>query len=90
MTGRRTYVVACLAGHGIGPEITAAASRALAGLGREHGFAIEEVRAVHPMPEGSGIPILESDAPELQRVIHAINDRIFAPQDLRLVLRRTA
>ena len=45
MTGRRTYVVACLAGHGIGPEITAAASRALAGLAREHGFAIEEL---HP------------------------------------------
>ena len=30
VTARRTYVVACLAGHGIGPEITAAASRALA------------------------------------------------------------
>lgn len=45
MTGRRTYVVTCLAGHGIGPEITAAASRALGGLAREHGFAIEEL---HP------------------------------------------
>ena len=33
MTARPTYVVACLAGHGIGPEITAAASRALARLG---------------------------------------------------------
>ena len=60
MTGRRTYVVACLAGHGIGPEITAAASRALAGLAREHGFAIEELhppfdsealtRSGHPLP----------------------------------------
>ena len=30
MTARRRYVVACLAGHGIGPEVTAAASRALA------------------------------------------------------------
>jgi len=45
VTGRRTYVVACLAGHGIGPEITAAASRALGGLAREHGFGIEEL---HP------------------------------------------
>ena len=45
MTGRRTYVVACLAGHGIGPEITAAASRALARLAREHGFDVEEL---HP------------------------------------------
>ena len=60
MTGRRTYVVACLAGHGIGPEITAAASRALAGLAREHGFAVEELhppfdtealtRSGHPLP----------------------------------------
>jgi len=63
---------------------------ALTTLAREHGFAIEEVRAVHELPEGVRIPILENDAPELQRVIHAVNDRIFAPQDLRLVLRRTA
>jgi 3-isopropylmalate dehydrogenase len=45
MSPRRTYVVACLAGHGIGPEITAAASRALARLAREHGFDVEEL---HP------------------------------------------
>jgi len=63
---------------------------ALTVLAREHGFAIDEVRAVHELPEGTRIPILENDPPELQRVIHAINDRLFAPQDLRLVLRRTA
>ena len=63
---------------------------ALTTLAREHGFAIEEVRAMHELPEGTRIPILESDAPELQRIVHAINDRLFAPQDLRLVLRRTA
>jgi 3-isopropylmalate dehydrogenase len=45
MTGRSRYLVACLAGHGIGPEVTAAASRALARLGREHGFHVEEL---HP------------------------------------------
>jgi 3-isopropylmalate dehydrogenase len=45
MSNRSRYVVACLAGHGIGPEVTAAASRALARLGREHGFDIEEL---HP------------------------------------------
>lgn len=39
------YVVTCLAGHGIGPEVTAAASRALAELSRAHGFRIDEV---HP------------------------------------------
>jgi SAM-dependent methyltransferase len=61
---------------------------ALTVLAREHGFAIEEVRAVHELPEGTRIPMLESDPPELQRVVHAVNDRLFAPQDLRLVLRR--
>jgi 2-polyprenyl-3-methyl-5-hydroxy-6-metoxy-1,4-benzoquinol methylase len=61
---------------------------ALTVLAREHGFAIDEIRAVHELPEGTRIPVRESDSPELQRVIHAINDRFFAPQDLRLVLRR--
>lgn len=61
---------------------------ALTVLAREHGFAIDEARAVHEIAEGTRIPILESDAPELQRVIHAVNDRLFAPQDLRLVLRK--
>ena len=72
MTGRRTYVVACLAGHGIGPEITAAASRALAGLGREHGFAIEELhppfdsealtRSGHPLPAATRQATSSADA----------------------------
>jgi hypothetical protein len=54
------YVVACLAGHGIGPEVTAAASRALADLSRHHGFRIDEIhppfdteaiaRSGHPLP----------------------------------------
>jgi SAM-dependent methyltransferase len=62
---------------------------ALTVLAREHGFAIDEVRAVHELPEGTHIPILPTDAPELQRVVHAINDRLFAPQDLRMVLRKS-
>jgi len=61
---------------------------ALVLLAREHGFVIDEARAIHPFPEGTRIPILESDAPELQRVIHAVNDRLFAPQDLRVIARR--
>lgn len=65
-------------------------SAALTVLAREHGFAIEEIRALHELPEGTRIAILESDPRELQRVIHAVNDRLFAPQDLRLVLRREA
>ncbi|HEX8254314.1 MAG TPA: class I SAM-dependent methyltransferase [Thermoanaerobaculia bacterium] len=61
---------------------------ALTLLAREHGFEIAEVRAVHDLPEGARIPILPTDPPELQRVIHAVNDRLFAPPDLRLVFRR--
>jgi SAM-dependent methyltransferase len=62
---------------------------ALTVLAREHGFDIDEIRAVHELPEGARIPILPSDAPELQRMIHAVNDRLYAPPDLRLILRRT-
>jgi SAM-dependent methyltransferase len=60
---------------------------ALTVLAREHGFEIAEARAVHELGEGLRIPIREEDPPELQRVIHAINERFFAPADLRLVLR---
>jgi 3-isopropylmalate dehydrogenase len=45
MTRRTTYVVACLSGHGIGAEVMAEASRALAGVSRLHGFRIEEAHA---------------------------------------------
>jgi O-antigen chain-terminating methyltransferase len=61
---------------------------ALTVLAREHGFEIVEIRAVHELPEGTRIPILPTDAPELQRVIHAVNDRLYAPPDLRLILGR--
>ena len=61
---------------------------ALTVLAREHGFEIAEIRAVHELPEGVRIPLLESDPVELQRVIAAINERFFAPQDLRLVVRK--
>jgi SAM-dependent methyltransferase len=61
---------------------------ALTVVAREHGFEIAEVRAVHELPEGARIAILPTDAPEVQRVIHAINHRLYAPQDLRLVLRK--
>jgi len=45
MTNRRKYVVACLSGHGIGPEVMAVASRAFASVSRLHGFDVVEV---HP------------------------------------------
>ena len=49
MTERTIYTVACLSGHGIAPEVMAAASRALARVSALHGFRIHET---HP-PFGS-------------------------------------
>jgi 3-isopropylmalate dehydrogenase len=45
MTSRRSYTVACLSGHGIGPEVMAQASRALERVARLHGFRVDEI---HP------------------------------------------
>ncbi len=54
---------------------------ALTLLAREHGFDIDDVRAVHEWPEGTR---LAGEGP----LVDAINARLFAPQDLRLILRR--
>jgi 3-isopropylmalate dehydrogenase len=48
----RTYVVSCLAGHGIGPEVMAEASRALAEVSHLHGFRVHEV---HPPFGGEAV-----------------------------------
>lgn len=61
---------------------------ALTLLGREHGFSVDEVIAVHPLPEGTALATGSDDPPALQRVVEAINARLFGPQDLRLILRR--
>ena len=60
MNRKKRYIVACLAGDGIGPELTAEACRALRAVSRMHGFAIEDlhapfgreatVRYGHPLP----------------------------------------
>jgi 2-polyprenyl-3-methyl-5-hydroxy-6-metoxy-1,4-benzoquinol methylase len=62
---------------------------ALTLLAREHGFSIEEIRAIHPLPEGNSIAAADDDPPGLKRTIEVINARVFAPQDLRLILRRS-
>lgn len=58
---------------------------ALTLLGREHGFEIEEIRAIHPFPEGSGFVAANE---ETRALVESLNARIFGGQDLRLVLRR--
>jgi len=61
---------------------------ALTLLAREHGFTVDEARAVHPFPEGTQLVVSDDDPPALRRVVDAINARLFGPQDLRLILRR--
>jgi 2-polyprenyl-3-methyl-5-hydroxy-6-metoxy-1,4-benzoquinol methylase len=55
---------------------------ALVLLAREHGFAVEEVRAIHPFPEGNRF------TGEDRRLVDALNERFFGGQDLRLILRK--
>jgi SAM-dependent methyltransferase len=58
---------------------------ALTLLGREYGFAIDEIRAIHPFPESNRF-IASSE--ETRALVESLNERIFGGQDLRLVLRR--
>jgi hypothetical protein len=59
---------------------------ALTLLGREHGFAIDEIRAIHPFPEGNRLIAANE---ETRTLVDALNARIFGGQDLRLVLRQS-
>lgn len=61
---------------------------ALTLLAREYGFSIENATAIHPFPEGTRITSRPDDPPALGRVIDAINERLFGPQDLMLVVRK--
>ncbi len=58
---------------------------ALTLLGREHGFAIDDIRPIHPFPESNRF-VAESE--EMRGLVEALNERIFGGQDLRLILRR--
>ena len=62
---RPRYAIACLAGNGIGPEVMAEASRALADVSSLHGFCVDEVhppfageamtRDGHPLPPATRV-----------------------------------
>jgi isocitrate/isopropylmalate dehydrogenase len=68
----RVYQIICLSRHGIGPEVMAEASRALAAVSRVHGFLVNEsyvpygadalTRFGRPFPLSSRRALLESDA----------------------------
>lgn len=68
----RVHTVACLSGHGIGPEVMGAASRALERVSRLHGFRVVEThppfgaeavtRSGHALPPATRDATLASDA----------------------------
>jgi 3-isopropylmalate dehydrogenase len=68
----KRYTVACLSGDGIGPEVMAEASRALADVSHLHGFQVEEVhvpfggdavrRFGHPLPPITRSAYRDADA----------------------------
>jgi 3-isopropylmalate dehydrogenase len=69
---KKRYTVACLAGDGIGPELMAEATRALAEVSHLHGFVVEDVhvpfggdavrRCGHPLPPATRAACREADA----------------------------
>jgi 2-polyprenyl-3-methyl-5-hydroxy-6-metoxy-1,4-benzoquinol methylase len=61
---------------------------ALTVIGREHGFDIDEVRAIHPFPEGNRFVATDDDAPSVRALVDALNERLFGGQDVRVVLRK--
>ena len=68
----RRYKIACLAGDGIGPELMAEASRAVAAVSHLHGFAVDEAhvpfggdavrRFGHPLPPATRQACRAADA----------------------------
>ena len=62
---------------------------ALTLLAREHGFTIEEVRAIHPLPPGNEIAYSPDDTESVRKIAEVLNERVLAPQDLRMILKRT-
>jgi isocitrate/isopropylmalate dehydrogenase len=69
---RPLYTVACLARHGIGPEVMAVASRAVEAASRAYGFSVHEehvpfgadalMRFGHPFPLSSRRAVISADA----------------------------
>jgi 3-isopropylmalate dehydrogenase len=89
---KKRYTVAYLSGDGIGPEVTAEASRALAVVSGMHGFQIEEQhvpfggdavrRFGHPLPPATRAACLEADAVLAAATREPALDGIMAELDL--------
>ena len=95
---RRRYLVACLTGNGIGPEVMAEASRALAQVSRLHGFLIDEVhppfgaeataRSGHPLPAATRHAALRADAVLVAGATEPALDGVRAELDLAVSVTR--
>lgn len=94
---KRHYTLACLAGNGVGPELMAEASRAMAAAARPHGLALDEVHAPfgseafmrmgHPLPASTRRAYSEADAVLVAGEDPAL-DGVEADLDLRVGLVR--
>jgi SAM-dependent methyltransferase len=61
---------------------------ALTVLAREHGFALEELRAIHPFPDAKRFVASEGDPLSFRNLVDALNERLYGGQDLRVVFRK--
>jgi 3-isopropylmalate dehydrogenase len=92
-----SYMIACLAGDGIGPELMAEASRALAAVSRLHAFRVQEthppfaaeahVRSGRRLPRTTRQAALAADAVLVTRRDEALSD-LESELDLRSSLTR--
>jgi isocitrate/isopropylmalate dehydrogenase len=94
----RTHTVVCLARHGIGPEVMAAASRALTAVSLQHGFHVDErhvpfgadalTRFGRSFPLSSRSALLEADAVLVAAKSDAALNALEADLDLRTSIYR--
>jgi len=97
VTGKR-YTLACIAGHGVGPELVAATSRAVAAASRLHGFVVEQefvpfgMDALmcfgRPYPNASRRAVLAADAVLVAPGVDGQLEAIEAELDLRASITR--
>jgi 3-isopropylmalate dehydrogenase len=98
MTGLSNYTVACLSGDGIGPELMAEASRALAQVAHLHGFEIEQLhlpfageaitRSGHALPASTRRACRAADAALVMSAGSAALDGLRAELDLQASVAR--
>jgi 3-isopropylmalate dehydrogenase len=89
---KKRYTIACLSGDGIGPEVTAEASRALTAVSRMHGFGLDELhvpfggdavrRFGHPLPPATRAAYREADAVLVATTREPALDGVMAELDL--------